>query len=870
MDKQNDRYIFSVIVPIYNVELYLEEAIKSIVEQTIGFRNIQLILVNDGSPDDSYKICEKYREKYPENVLYIEKENGGVSSARNEGLKHATGTYVIFFDGDDMWEKTAFQKIAKFFEDNENAFDVCSCRIEYAGDYASKVHPLDYKFEKGTRIADLHDEPEMVSSTIGNAVFRRSALGSMEFTLGLSAGEDSEFVNTVLLNNPVLGIKPDAVFYYRRNIGTGSGSSSATSRKSWYLDVPREYYGSLCKKSIEKYGTILPFIQHVVLYDMRWRFNKPQIVNILSEVERTQYIDMLHQILNDFDLGVIRSMKGLDQFQKLYIADLKYGKPIIAEAERIKHKYCYDGRMVINLRRESLFNIAVLEVEDGDLRVEGITYASVIRRPYTLYASDGKNEYVLQTERCKNADINGFAGETAVEAEAFKVFIPARKGTTISFFIRIEGNSIKLNPGYRSYIGQLPVIKGHSYEYSYCTRKGYLIRFNKNNIRIFKESAKALIASEARLTKEILKYSGPAAAKDRIAEAALQRNIKNSKIKNRAAFITVRSDGELNENLKRVYEQLDAPKVMLAKKNLYLDKLKGKAARMVYSSKVVVTDDYCFLFKDYGKKDGQIFIQLWHATGAGKHFGKDGGITFAPIDRLYHRDYDLVAVSGEASRVAFASAFDIPVDKLQAVGVSRTDVFFDDEKISQAHKNVLSKHPELEGKEVILYMPTFRDVLGLGRKYFRPALDFRKLSKELLPNQIFVIKPHPVMTEPILNETFSNILELRDVGTNDIMIASDLMVTDYSSAFFEYALLKKPVVFFCYDYDEYDRDFYIDFEHELPGDILKTQEELFEYLRRGEHPILENYEAFYKRFMGGCDGHSTERIVRIIKKMIEE
>lgn len=868
---ENKQFTFSVIMPIYNVEAYLEEAIKSIEKQTIGFENnVQLILVNDGSPDDSYKICEKYCTKYPDNVLYIEKENGGVSSARNEGLKHASGKYVIFLDGDDMWGKNAFSRIAKFFEDSDESFDVCSCRIEYAGDYASKTHPLDYKFENGTRVADLQQEPEMVSSTIGNVAFRRSSIGSVEFTRGLSAGEDSEFVNTVLLDHPVLGIKHDAVFYYRRNIDAGSGSSSAPDRKSWYLDVPREYYGSLCRKSIEKHGAVLPFIQHVVLYDMRWRFHKPLISSVLTDDEKQKYIELLHQIIKDFDLGVIFSVKGLDQYQKLYYANLKYGKIIIEESENIKHKYYYNGQVLINLRRPSMFNIAVMEVENGELRVEGITYAPVIGRPFNLYASDGKREYALYTERYRKADYRGFIEEVAVEALMFRVFIPFEEGIKISFFIRTEGKDIRLSPGYKTYLSHLQVIKGHRYENGFCTRKGYLIKYGKKGIRIYKESAKALLASEARLTREILKYKGLASARDYIEEAALERDIKNRRIKKRVAFISVRSDGDLNENLKSIYDRLDVPKVKIAKKRLYLDKLKGKAARMVYSSKVVVTDDYCFLFKDYGKKEGQKFIQLWHAAGAGKRFGRDGGISFAPIDRLYHKDYDLVAVSGEASREAFASAFDIPIDKVQAVGVSRTDVFFDESRTKLTRDKVFRKHPELKGKQVILYTPTFRDVPGLGRQYFRPALDFRKLSETLLPNQIFVIKPHPVMTEPILDVTFNNVLELRDVETNDIMIASDLMVTDYSSTFFEYALLKKPVVFFCYDFDEYDRDFYIDFEHELPGDILRTQEELFDYLRQEEHPILESYEEFYNKFMGGCDGHSTERIVELIKKMLEE
>jgi CDP-glycerol glycerophosphotransferase (TagB/SpsB family) len=133
-----------------------------------------------------------------------------------------------------------------------------------------------------------------------------------------------------------------------------------------------------------------------------------------------------------------------------------------------------------------------------------------------------------------------------------------------------------------------------------------------------------------------------------------------------------------------------------------------------------------------------------------------------------------------------------------------------------------------------------------------------------------VVKPHPVMTEPIVGGSFDNVIEIRDLETNDLMITSDLMITDYSSTFFEYALLKKPMAFFCYDYEEYDRDFYIDFDTELPGEILRTQDELFAYLRQQEHPILENYDSFYEKYMGACDGHSTERTVELIKAMLNK
>ena len=111
-------YKISVIVPIYNVAPYLEEALDSVIKQTLSFKkNIQMILIHDGSTDNSEAICKRYEAKYPENIVYVYKENGGVSSARNMGFEYATGKYITFLDPDDKWERDSFKKLYKFMEE---------------------------------------------------------------------------------------------------------------------------------------------------------------------------------------------------------------------------------------------------------------------------------------------------------------------------------------------------------------------------------------------------------------------------------------------------------------------------------------------------------------------------------------------------------------------------------------------------------------------------------------------------------------------------------------------------------------------------------------------------------------------------------
>lgn len=103
-------YKVSVVTAVYNVEDYLEDMVESIIAQTIGFENIQLILVDDGSKDESWSICERYMEKYPDNVVAIHKENGGVSSARNEGLEHVQESMSILRIQMICWKKMHWRK----------------------------------------------------------------------------------------------------------------------------------------------------------------------------------------------------------------------------------------------------------------------------------------------------------------------------------------------------------------------------------------------------------------------------------------------------------------------------------------------------------------------------------------------------------------------------------------------------------------------------------------------------------------------------------------------------------------------------------------------------------------------------------------
>ena len=118
----------SIIVPVYNCEKWLPDCIESLTRQT--YSELEIILVNDGSTDGSLSICKKY-EKQDERIYLVNKKNGGVSSARNTGLKHANGEWVTFVDADDWLETDAIERICRELQED---IDCCFCDIVHTPD----------------------------------------------------------------------------------------------------------------------------------------------------------------------------------------------------------------------------------------------------------------------------------------------------------------------------------------------------------------------------------------------------------------------------------------------------------------------------------------------------------------------------------------------------------------------------------------------------------------------------------------------------------------------------------------------------------------------------------------------------------------
>ena len=193
----------------------------------------------------------------------------------------------------------------------------------------------------------------------------------------------------------------------------------------------------------------------------------------------------------------------------------------------------------------------------------------------------------------------------------------------------------------------------------------------------------------------------------------------------------------------------------------------------------------------------------------------------------------------------------------------------------QEQADVIKKRLSIpQDKKVILYAPTWRDdeYYGPGRYQFALKLDLNKMRDMFGDRYVILIRTHYFIADAVdtagLDGFAVNVSRYDDIA--ELYLISDICITDYSSVFFDFANLKRPILFYVYDFDKYRdtlRGFYIDMETELPGPLLYNEQELFGALMNIDavkNDYEDRYNEFYDRFCCMDDGHAAERVANIV------
>ncbi len=218
--------MLSVTVPVYNAAKYLDECVQSLLAQT--YKDYEIILVDDGSKDESVEICDRYAEEY-ENIRVIHKENGGVHTARNVGLENSKGDLVAFIDSDDLVDPQAFEIMIDALVKSNSDIVACGYRTEYGN-----IHLATHSVIPETRIFSGGKEAAKgisngLTGFIWNKITKKSAIGSLRFRDDIPICDDL-FFNYQLMLRVEKAVVVDLPLYHYRYVAVSLSKTAPITR----------------------------------------------------------------------------------------------------------------------------------------------------------------------------------------------------------------------------------------------------------------------------------------------------------------------------------------------------------------------------------------------------------------------------------------------------------------------------------------------------------------------------------------------------------------------------------------------------------------------------------------------------------------
>lgn len=262
-------------------------------------------------------------------------------------------------------------------------------------------------------------------------------------------------------------------------------------------------------------------------------------------------------------------------------------------------------------------------------------------------------------------------------------------------------------------------------------------------------------------------------------------------------------------------------------------------------------------------------VQLWHGTGTIKKFGQDSDK--GEVAKIAHRANERLShliVNSKMTMRQYASAFNQPAEHIYILGLPRTDLILDNERMKALRLDFWQQYPQLKGKRCFLYAPTFRDQ-EVGQPQI--ALDLERFIEQMAEDEVLLLRLHPHVAAncclDISGKYAGKLYNVSDyAGVTTLLAVADCLITDYSSIIFEYCLLNKKMIFYAYDlqqFKENGRSFYEDYESFVPGRVVYTQEEL-EVECRNKTTDFALLEDFRKKMFAYLDGNATNRLLELI------
>lgn len=875
----------SVILPTYNNGKYIERAVNSALDQRI--EALELIVIDDGSTDNSAEILAELAGKHP-CIRVITQENRGVSAARNAGLDIATGDFVAFLDGDDTYCQNALEDMLFLAKQWEADLVVGEFRkIQRFGESVQKRSKLLSRMV----VVQKEGEELMNNFSVCNKLFRRSVIEEHQLRFQkIRHAEDGLFLYSFLdVCGRITGC-PRVVYEYHKNL-------------------PFEAKSSLSRLDVPMFDSLMTVIDEVRKLTKDW-----------------QGAEELHRAL---DIKTFRTSLINEYYRRLWILDEETAEKAIDMAEQYREKLTEEdlaalGPAMTDLESEERLKTKEEILEDPYLSVAvaaGLEEKELSRFLDTLYYQDCPNfevrldgcyrhsvpeEYTkkenLYISEQDNCGLRELASQTKGRCLQIIDGSAIYNENTVRLMLRnlqkLDVDFISVLPlGYRE--GTTERIDRLN---SCFTKKGrrnaeknpkVMARHNEIDCRLFNKLFRRNALMD--VLKELDETAGPEQVCGTAFGKLTYRRVANVRIGLQSGYepkkpkapaepeglkpFGTEEAGEKDRNglpLGNSYRIARKLRRVQADKTLFLGVVAHEPGGNLRPLADALNDRGGDVLQDAAAAELEQSEQINVAYAAdyataGTLIAEDDDVATDGLElrknqeliRLWHtRGGDLVEHSP------------LVCPQTQEYGIPETDRFFDREAALAARKRLERRYPRLRGRRLALFAPAFHQGLSVQTGYDFEFFNPGRVSDALGEDFVLALCWHPRTKSFLEDETEFRDRETvesfdlnlsRETDLNGLLLAADILITDYTDLGFAYSLLDRPMIHYWFDANDY-------LLRKKPGRRLTeyawgqqvfSEEELIDALK---NPRIEpdDRAAFRNRFMEKCDGHSAERIVNRI------
>ena len=886
--------IVNCIIPAYNAARYLPDAINSVVNQDIGFEHINLVVVNDGSTDNTEEIIEAYKYFYPD-IVHLKQENQGVSVARNAGIEfcnnYSTAPYTCFLDADDKYDLQHMSILTAFLEKHSPEGELSSPDAAFIPIYLfereTDIHYAYRGIDRGkTRVIDLNVEDAFFCH-VNAGMFKSSAIADIRFNEMLSISEDADFILKVLLKTYLVAWHNEkTVYHLRKRADESSVIDNADSNPALYERI--SYYRQEFEDYINTKGAIPRVVQVSRLYDIHWfRQPKSNPQEYDFDFDTIKAIEDVEYIIKCIDDDLLEQ-GYIPYWYRAYFKKIKYGDiHVRSVSNEIEPRYCVGDHPLETIAGD--VPVQFVTQKGNNLHIRGFFVKPLYDGLQLVALYEGREIQAKVTPSVFN-DKKQFLGTPIFPAVDFEFNIDIK---------RIKGDYTRSLEFYFVYNNRYSPAR---LTHMWSSRFYYDNRFFIGDKVIVQTSEAKHVLRVNVLSKDYLNQVVLSEINNYEDEFLVQKYIEYfEEYRKKRIWIFIDRHNRIDDNAEALFRyccNIDdgIEKFMVIPDGSYYKNFEGVNPNII----IYGSFEYKLLLL-FAEKciSSTTFYDYNVATNIPKHKFRKIVDTFSNFEEVFlqhgitqnigvfknylnntRRDLTLFCAASRKEYQSILKNSGFTNEQVKLTGFPRYDLLANNpQKIITL---AFSWRASLGDEHERAYNPYFKKT-----SYFKMFNDF--ITDERLLNAMkehgyrFVIKLHPELYVQKGDFDFLENVEVveDEIKYRELFEISSVMITDYSSVVFDFAYLKKPIIYYqdvaspsCYGDEDKGETF--DYLEDGFGEVVESKDacvdKLIEYINNNcemEEKYVkrtEKFFAFYDRKNGKRVYKEIMRIPRRIRK----